>query len=316
MKRFFLPLIGFTLLMTLVLSVSAMSLSQVNGNANYSYNTTTKEVVGSFSSHVGNVTMKCSDFDFPIASMKLTVNGKTDTAVCDSTPPTCSVNITKSLWSKEPVEVIATCSDAESGCEQAETKKMISQTTKNGTLQIKDKAGNVLQCAFPNIYIDETPPNMMVVSDKNLTDIAEDGDKQMIFIKSYESVLLSVETDLLLSDLKSACPSLSPNKYQLTADQKSFQAGSTFWAFSNNKDCSFLLPAHRTSTVRNKLEPGLYPLSSLVNNAKTGMSFNFCTSGKTVLKAYSSLFDHGGIRSDDPNFPWGNGALGAELTCE
>ena len=76
----------------------------------------------------------------------------------DRTIPTCG-NPTgaSTTWTKNNRTIKQACSDSYSGCEKNSFDVEFKDTTKVGTIVIKDKVGNTANCK-PNVYVDKTPP--------------------------------------------------------------------------------------------------------------------------------------------------------------
>ncbi len=75
----------------------------------------------------------------------------------DKTKPSCGkVSGDSTSWTKNNRTISVACSDSHSGCTGSGSKTFTS-TTKTGTVQIKDNAGNTKDCSV-NVYVDKTPP--------------------------------------------------------------------------------------------------------------------------------------------------------------
>ena len=75
----------------------------------------------------------------------------------DRDKPVCGNNNGSTSWTKSDRTINQECSDAISGCTQSSFSKKFTTTTKVGSLEIVDNAGNKETCG-PNVYIDKTAP--------------------------------------------------------------------------------------------------------------------------------------------------------------
>ena len=76
----------------------------------------------------------------------------------DKTAPSCgNISGQSTTWTKNDREISVACSDSHSGCTDTSFKRKFNWTLSNGTITIKDKAGNTRDCGV-NAYVDKTAP--------------------------------------------------------------------------------------------------------------------------------------------------------------
>ncbi|MDO4995751.1 MAG: type II secretion system protein [Bacilli bacterium] len=101
-------------------------------------------------------TLKTKDYSVEDnAGNKLT---KTVNTYVDKTKPSCGAIENQSTnWTASDRNISVACSDSHSQCVQAKYSKNFNTSTKVGSIEIKDNAGNTQTCTV-NAYVDKTPP--------------------------------------------------------------------------------------------------------------------------------------------------------------
>ena len=111
-----------------------------------------KDVTKKYTSTTTTDTITLTDAAGNTASVKVNV-------YVDKTKPSCgSISGASTNWTKNNRTISVACSDSHSGCDGSGSKTF-SSTTKTGTVQIKDRAGNKQDCSV-NVYVDKTAPSV------------------------------------------------------------------------------------------------------------------------------------------------------------
>ena len=86
------------------------------------------------------------------------------TVKIDITPPKCSSSGGNTSWTNKTVTIYGKCSDAGSLCIQNQISKNINYNQNGGVSpgKVKDNAGNSSTCSNVNVYVDVTPPTIII----------------------------------------------------------------------------------------------------------------------------------------------------------